>query len=176
MDLVIKGPKGTKKGLIIKTWERCRSLSGIGRKSTLSRGGGGGNGGGYSAALKHKSKSWPRSGTRTAIEEKEREKRGRVVPEGCFSVYVGQQKQRFVIRTECLNHPLFKILLEEAESEYGYTSEGPLELPCEVDLFLKVLMEMDCDEISPRCSFKKTYSSYQLLTPPRLLPTLSIKI
>lgn len=71
-----------------------------------------------------------------------------MVPEGCFSVYVGPQKQRFVIKTENANHPFFQILLEEAASEYGYNNEGPLELPCDVDLFVKVLVEMDSsDEI-----------------------------
>ncbi|KAL3511477.1 hypothetical protein ACH5RR_030878 [Cinchona calisaya] len=155
MDM-IKG-KG-KKGLIFKTWERCRSFgrkTGSSPRINLQ----------HAATLKS-SKSWPAFG---ATMDQRRAKNPRVAPEGCFSVYVGDQKQRFVIKTECLNHPLFKILLEEAESEYGYTSDGPLELPCDVGLFVKVLVEMDCDEIHPRCSFSKTYSSYHLLSSPRLL-------
>lgn len=64
------------------------------------------------------------------------------VCDGYFSIYVGSQKERFVIKTEYVNHPLFKILLEEAESEYGFTSDGPLLLPCEADHFIKVLMEI----------------------------------
>lgn len=170
MDLVIKG-KG-KKGLIIKTWERCRSLGGgIGRKNRGGRKTGVGQ-----EKLKH-SKSWPRANTDQLGEEEEEEdkRRGgkicrRVAPEGCFSVYVGPKKQRFVIRTQCLKHPLFKVLLEEAESEYGYNSEGPLQLPCEVDSFIKVLIEMDddSDDIFPsrRCSFGgRSNSSYHLLLP-----------
>ncbi|KAL6494960.1 hypothetical protein OROGR_030879 [Orobanche gracilis] len=64
-------------------------------------------------------------------------------PNGCFSVYVGPERQRFVIKTEYANHPLFKMLLEESEMEYGFVNEGPLLLPCEVDIFYKVLAEMD---------------------------------
>lgn len=159
MDLIKR--KG-KKGLILKTWERCRSFGDIGRKrSPSSR---------SPQAAKIKCKSWPGSGEASTREvDPKRVKKPRVAPEGCFSVCVGAQKQRFVIKTECLNHPLFKMLLEEAESEYGYTNDGPLELPCAVDLFVKVLVEMDCDEIHPRCSFSKTYSSYHLLPSPRLL-------
>ncbi|KAI3452561.1 hypothetical protein Pfo_009225 [Paulownia fortunei] len=95
-----------------------------------------------------KSKSWPRGLNVDAPnqEKKNGKKWSRVAPEGCFSIYVGPQKQRFLIKTEYVNHPLFKMLLEEAESEYGYSSEGPLALPCEVDHFIKVLMEMDCEE------------------------------
>lgn len=146
-----------KKGLILKAWERCRSFGGIG--SSRSR-----------HAAKLKSKSWTGSAAASTREaDPKRAKNPRVAPEGCFSVYVGAQKQRFVIKTECLNHPLLKMLLEEAESEYGYTNDGPLELPCDVDHFVKVLVEMDCDEIHPRCSFSKTYSSYHLLPSPRLL-------
>lgn len=70
-------------------------------------------------------------------------KTSKVAPKGCFSVYVGSEKQRFVVRTELVNHPLFKILLDDAEMEYGYSSEGPILLPCEVDLFYKVLAEME---------------------------------
>ncbi|KAI3455071.1 hypothetical protein Pfo_011734 [Paulownia fortunei] len=114
-----------------------------------------------------------------------------VAPTGCFSVYVGPEKQRFVIKTEFANHPLFKMLLEDAELEYGFTNEGPLLLPCEVDLFCKVLAEMDCGQdfdddhscgfaygsCSPfnparrlgKSGMAKGCSSYSLLTPQQLL-------
>ncbi|XP_015873590.3 auxin-responsive protein SAUR32-like [Ziziphus jujuba] len=70
----------------------------------------------------------------------------RVAPQGCFTVYVGPQKLRFVIKTQYANHPLFMKLLEEAESEYGYNSHGPLVLPCNVDVFYKVLMKMEGED------------------------------
>ncbi|XP_059655085.1 auxin-responsive protein SAUR71-like [Cornus florida] len=155
MDLA-KG-KG-KKGVIIRTLERCWSWDGgIGKSSSRIR-----------RVLMMKNKSWPR--IRAAPEEQKRGKKSRVAPEGCFSVYVGPQKQRFVIKTEYANHPLFKMLLEEAELEYGFNSEGPLELPCNVDLFYEVLMEMDHSEEIPKgCGFVKSHSSYNLLSPSRLV-------
>ncbi|KAF8739205.1 hypothetical protein HU200_013927 [Digitaria exilis] len=59
--------------------------------------------------------------------------RGREPPEGCLAVYVGAARERFVVRTECVNHRLFRALLEEAEEArgpYGHVADGPLELPC----------------------------------------------
>ena len=130
-----------KKGVMSKTWERCKSIS-MGEKKRM----------------------------RWFVEEKGK---GRVAPQGCFSVYVGPQKQRFVIKTEHANHPLFKMLLEEAESEYGYNSQGPLALPCDVDMFYKVLMQMDQDDHAddeqeatiPGCVFLRRCGSYHLLSP-----------
>lgn len=63
--------------------------------------------------------------------------------DGCFSVYVGPEKQRFVVKAEFANHPAFKVLLEDAALEYGYQSDGPILLPCDVDLFYQVLAEID---------------------------------
>lgn len=147
-----------KKGLIIQTWERCKSI-GRGSKSKSS---------GTVRALTLKSKSWSSNKGTLELEEEKRARKRRVTPEGCFSVYVGPQKQKFVIKTEYANHPLFKMLLEEAESEYGYDNQGPLVLPCNVDIFCKVLLEMeDCHEIHQGCSFKR-YGSYHLLSPSRM--------
>ncbi|XVE66053.1 hypothetical protein DITRI_Ditri08aG0050700 [Diplodiscus trichospermus] len=159
MDIVSKG-KGKKSNLIIKTWERCKSI-GHGRKISSS---------GNIRPLYKKSKSWP-SMNASLKEDQERTRKNRVAPEGCFSVYVGDQKQRFVIKTEYANHPLFKLLLEEAESEYGFNSEGPLVLPCNVDLFCKVLLAMDDSDSKSRqgCSFPKVHGSYRLLSPPRMI-------
>ncbi|XP_051135783.1 auxin-responsive protein SAUR32-like [Andrographis paniculata] len=96
---------------------------------------------------------------------------------GCFLVCVGPEKERFVIKTECANHPLFKMLLEDAESEYGFRNEGPLHLPCDVDLFYKVLAAMDAGDDLLRhhhgdfgcCSCSPFRRSYDQLTPPRML-------
>ncbi|KAL6839947.1 hypothetical protein ACP4OV_029757 [Aristida adscensionis] len=63
---------------------------------------------------------------------------------GCFSVYVGAERERFVVRAECANHPLLRRLLDDAEREYGYAAQGPLALPgCDVDAFLDVLWRME---------------------------------
>ncbi|XP_031272782.1 uncharacterized protein LOC116131261 [Pistacia vera] len=165
MDVMSKG-KGKKGNLIVKTWERCKS---IGRSSKLKR---------SVPGLTVKSKSWPRmDASATSFDydgdhHQKRPRKRRVAPEGCFSVYVGPQKQRFVIKTEYVNHPLFKLLLEEAESEYGFNSEGPLVLPCKVDVFCKVLLAMDADkdEIRQGCTFPRSHSSYRLLSPSRMIP------
>ncbi|XP_009408359.2 auxin-responsive protein SAUR71-like [Musa acuminata AAA Group] len=90
-------------------------------------------------------------------------------PEGCFSVYVGPERERFVVRTECVNHPLFRMLLDEAEEEFGYAAAGPLELPCGVELFQRVLCEVEQDAAelhSPRCNFAKGHAGGYLLHSP----------
>ncbi|XP_045796447.1 auxin-responsive protein SAUR71-like [Trifolium pratense] len=155
-----QGNKKSGGGLITKTWERCKSIGRGGHKSK------------YPSSVTPtttRSKSWPnlRGGG-----EKGGKKGGVVAPEGCFSVYVGPQMQRFVIKTEYANHPLFKMLLEEAESEYGYSCQGPLALPCNVDVFYKVLMEMDSEAPPPPhgCAFgNRSRSSYHLLSPSRMI-------
>lgn len=165
MDAMSKG-KGKKGGnLIVKTWERCKSIGSSGKLKRSVPG------------LTMKSKSWPRldASARSLDYDKnnnqKRQRKRRVAPEGCFSVYVGPQKQRFVIKTEYVNHPLFKMLLEEAESEYGFNSEGPLVLPCKVEVFYKVLLAMaaENDEIHQGCGFPLSHNSYRLLSPSRMI-------
>ncbi|KAK1408725.1 hypothetical protein QVD17_40734 [Tagetes erecta] len=125
MDMV-KDKERKGKGLISKTWERCKSLHGAGAKSSFDS----------KRALVKRNKSWPRLDASNG-------KTLNIAPKGCFSVYVGPQRQRFVIRAEHANHPFFKDFLIEAEYEYGYRNQGPLELPCDVDDFVKVLLQMD---------------------------------
>ncbi|CAD6235258.1 unnamed protein product [Miscanthus lutarioriparius] len=99
-------------------------------------------------------------------------------PPGCFSVYVGPERERFVLRAECANRPLFRRLLDDAEREYGYAAQGPLALPgCDVDSFLDVLWQMeraDADEevataSSPICGLhngsKGRAAGYRMLSP-----------
>ncbi|KAK3043215.1 hypothetical protein RJ639_002458 [Escallonia herrerae] len=166
-----------KKNLIAKTWERCRSLPRGPERPP-------------SPCPLSKCKTWH---SRNSYKDEKRKTRSQVAPEGCFSVYVGPEKQRFAIKTEYANHPMFQMLLEDAELEYGYNSEGPITLPCDVDLFYKVLAEMDqgCtgEEIRQGCGFAaygscspfspsrrlgksemaKGYGTYGLLTPSRLI-------
>ncbi|KAL8217482.1 hypothetical protein R6Q57_020855 [Mikania cordata] len=122
MDHSVKINTG-KKNFIVKTWKRCRSFP----RSRSSAGSGGGL---------VKSKSW--SG-------KELMKK-KMTPEGFFPVYVGPEKQRFAVKTKYANHPLFTMLLEDAETEYGYCCDGPIMLPCDVGLFYKVLTEMQAKD------------------------------
>lgn len=117
-------------------WERSNSA---GREQMSS----------FADAQLKKSKSWTQrvesaEDSVAIVEERKKsrfskERRAAAPAKGCFSIYVGPQKERFSIKTEYVNHPLFKKLLEEAESEYGFMSGGPLALPCSVDSFCKVL-------------------------------------
>ncbi|XP_027359990.1 auxin-responsive protein SAUR32-like [Abrus precatorius] len=143
-----------KKNVILKAWERCRSIgSGSGNKRSHSK-------------LKATAKS---------LSENNNEK-GQIAPHGCFSVHVGPERKRFIVKTEYVNHPLFQILLEEAEQEFGFESDGPIWLPCNVDLFYKVLAEMDGEENNNimnngRKSFSKTKGfSFFVLRGPAHLP------
>ncbi|KAK9995328.1 hypothetical protein SO802_020014 [Lithocarpus litseifolius] len=150
-----------RKNLIVKTWERCKSFGGGNNKKQYY----------YDDNINSltKSRSWSYDHTKPSDkEERQQKKKCKVAPGGCFSVYVGPQKQRFVVKTEFANHPLFKMLLEDAELEYGYNSQGPILLPCEVDLFYKVLAEMDCgEEVRLGCNFAKGYSPLILRSPAR---------
>ncbi|KAF7086116.1 hypothetical protein CFC21_089459 [Triticum aestivum] len=73
------------------------------------------------------------------------EKKGKV-KKGWLAVRVGQAQaeqqgdgfRRFVIPIAYLYHPLFQRLLEAARDTYGYSSAGPLWLPCSVDEFLRL--------------------------------------
>nr|XP_043619910.1 auxin-responsive protein SAUR71-like [Erigeron canadensis] len=107
-----------KKNFLAKTWKRCRSF----RHHKKD---------GVTGSLM-KSKSWGSIG-----EDMEK------TPEGFFPVYVGPDKQRFAIKTKCVNHPSFIMLLEDAESEYSIHFDGPIMLPCDVDLFCNVLAEIN---------------------------------
>ncbi|KAJ9163925.1 hypothetical protein P3X46_023547 [Hevea brasiliensis] len=129
------GKGNWKRNLFLRAWERCRSLGSGNKKSARN----------IRNSLT-KSKSWHRTKRSSEGDNEKRKKKCHVAPYGCFSVYVGPEKQRFVIKTEFANHPLFKLLLDDAELEYGFNSEGPILLPCDVDLFYKVLAEMDCGE------------------------------
>ncbi|OVA16032.1 Auxin-induced protein [Macleaya cordata] len=52
---------------------------------------------------------------------------------GHFVVYAKEGK-RFVVPLYYLNHPIFRVLLEMAEEEFGSTIHGPLQVPCEEEL------------------------------------------
>ncbi|KAJ0819270.1 putative small auxin-up RNA [Helianthus annuus] len=118
--------KSGKKNFIVKTWKRCKSFP----RGQRSRGG---------VGSLSKSKSW--NGNEL--------KKKKLAPEGFFPVYVGPEKQRFAIKTKYVNHPLFTMLLEDAETEYGYHCDGPILLPCDVELFYKVLNEMEAKDVQP---------------------------
>ncbi|XP_073112298.1 auxin-induced protein 6B-like [Elaeis guineensis] len=47
---------------------------------------------------------------------------------------VCQGGKRYVVPLKYLDHPIFQVLLEMAEEEFGTTSHGPLRVPCEEEL------------------------------------------
>ncbi|RLN36336.1 hypothetical protein C2845_PM03G35550 [Panicum miliaceum] len=61
------------------------------------------------------------------------------VPRGYCPVYVGPEQRRFVIPTGYLAHPVFRLLLEKAEEEFGFRHEGALAIPCETEAFKYIL-------------------------------------
>uniref|UniRef100_A0A7C9E3B4 Small auxin-up RNA n=2 Tax=Opuntia streptacantha TaxID=393608 RepID=A0A7C9E3B4_OPUST len=174
----LKLEKRKNKGILRKTWERCKSFGNLQTKIKVPRSP---TSPSPSPTAMVKSKSWsslfpPSPTPHTPPADKRfgsKNQMGPCVPHGCFSVCVGPNKQRFVIKVECTKHPLFKMLLEEAELEYGFHCDGPLVLPCDVDCFIKVLLEMDGDDDTSHCQvgcrFHRSRSSYNLLSPPRLV-------
>ncbi|KAL3839291.1 hypothetical protein ACJIZ3_023882 [Penstemon smallii] len=65
-------------------------------------------------------------------------------PTGCFAVYVGNERQRFVVPTGYLSHPLFKMLLEKAYNEFGFDQKSGLALPCSVTAFQEIITAIEC--------------------------------
>jgi len=120
-----------KQNMIFKAWDRCR----------ISR-----------PHLKLKSFS--------ENDDVDDDEKGEIAPHGCFPVHVGAERERFVVKTKYVNHPLFQKLLEEAEQEYGFDCDGPIWLPCNVDLFYKVLAEMDDEEKNSNISVHGTRRSF----------------
>ncbi|GFP86961.1 auxin-induced protein x15 [Phtheirospermum japonicum] len=57
---------------------------------------------------------------------------------GHFVVY-SKDSERFLVPLCYLNHPIFRVLLEMAEEEYGLTAHGPLQVPCEKELMESIL-------------------------------------
>ncbi|KAL1566141.1 indole-3-acetic acid-induced protein ARG7-like [Salvia divinorum] len=65
-------------------------------------------------------------------------------PTGTFVVYVGGERQRFVVPTSHLTHPLMRILLEKAHSEFGFDQRNGLVVPCSVNAFREVINAVEC--------------------------------
>ncbi|KAF5750526.1 SAUR family protein [Tripterygium wilfordii] len=65
-------------------------------------------------------------------------------PTGFFAVYVGEERERFVVPTSFLSHPLFKMLLEKAYSEYGLDQTNKLVVPCSASAFQEVANAVEC--------------------------------
>ncbi|KAG0579070.1 hypothetical protein M758_4G071500 [Ceratodon purpureus] len=67
------------------------------------------------------------------------------VPAGCFPVYVGEERRRFVIPTSYLANSTFQALLAKSEEEYGLRCEGGLRIACPPDAFEHLLWSLQGD-------------------------------
>ncbi|KAG6386257.1 hypothetical protein SASPL_155149 [Salvia splendens] len=67
-------------------------------------------------------------------------------PPGSVAVYVGLERDRFVVPTRFLNYPVFVALLDQAEEEFGYQPNGAISLPCETGFFRHVINLLEKDE------------------------------
>ncbi|KAH1090316.1 hypothetical protein J1N35_017573 [Gossypium stocksii] len=65
-------------------------------------------------------------------------------PSGSFALYVGENEERFVVPTNFLSHPLFKMLLEKSYNEYGFQQRDKLVVPCSVSTFQEVVNAVEC--------------------------------
>ena len=75
----------------------------------------------------HKAGYWERKGRRRYRDHE--------FPKGCFAVYVGEERRRFVIPAIYLSHPIFRMLLDKAREEYGFKQREGLMLPFDVEAF-----------------------------------------
>ncbi|XP_073222632.1 auxin-responsive protein SAUR15 [Cicer arietinum] len=64
---------------------------------------------------------------------------------GVFALYVGEERQRYVVPTRYLCHPLFKMLLEKAYDEFGFEQRNGLVVPCSVSAFHQVVNAIECN-------------------------------
>ncbi|XP_024519565.1 auxin-responsive protein SAUR50 [Selaginella moellendorffii] len=72
--------------------------------------------------------------------------RSRDVQQGYLAVYVGPERLRFLLKTQYLNHRLFRELLEKAEEEFGHHHNGGLTIHCEVEVFEDLLWRVASGE------------------------------
>lgn len=75
----------------------------------------------------------------------EEEQPSNTTPTGFFALYVGEERQRYVVPTSYLSHPLFKILLEKAYNEFGFAQKNGLAVPCSVSTFQEVVNAIECN-------------------------------
>ncbi|CAI9297852.1 unnamed protein product [Lactuca saligna] len=58
---------------------------------------------------------------------------------GFFTLYIGEERRRFVVPMSYLTHPLFKMMLEKSSEEFGFSQKNGLVVPCSVNAFQEVV-------------------------------------
>ncbi|KMT06767.1 hypothetical protein BVRB_7g159270 [Beta vulgaris subsp. vulgaris] len=80
------------------------------------------------------------------------------IPTGFFAVYVGEERERFVVPTSFLSHPLFKILLEKTYDEFGFEQKNGLIVPCSVSTFQEVVNAVESNH--KRFDMRKLFEEF----------------
>ncbi|WOL15945.1 auxin-responsive protein SAUR50 [Canna indica] len=70
----------------------------------------------------------------------------RDVPKGHMVVYVGDKRKRFIIRITFLEHPLFQVLLDQAQEEYEFQPFSKLCIPCDENVFIAILHYVNSEQ------------------------------
>ncbi|KAI9153409.1 hypothetical protein LWI28_010911 [Acer negundo] len=65
-------------------------------------------------------------------------------PTGFCAIYVGEERERFVVPTGFLSHPLFKMLLDKSYNEFGFQQQSGLVVPCSVSAFQEIVKAVEC--------------------------------
>lgn len=60
-------------------------------------------------------------------------------PTGSFTIYIGEERRRFVVPMGYLSHPLFKMMLDKSSKEFGFNQKNGLVVPCSVNAFQEVV-------------------------------------
>ena len=61
-------------------------------------------------------------------------------PRVYIALYVGEERRRFLLKANMINHPLFATLLEKANEEFGFDQEGPITIPCDIAFFEHIIL------------------------------------
>ena len=69
-------------------------------------------------------------------------------PRGYFALYVGEERRRFLLKADMINHPLFATLLEKANEEFGFDQEGPITIPCDIAFFEHIILLVESNNKS----------------------------
>ncbi|CAL9245214.1 unnamed protein product [Arabidopsis halleri] len=65
------------------------------------------------------------------------------VPKGHFVVYVGHSRSRHVIPISFLTHPIFQMLLQQSEEEFGFFQDNGLTIPCDEHFFRSLISSIN---------------------------------
>ena len=105
-------------------------------------------------------KEWRRKAASSTSSSTGMEIPRKLAPPGHVALYIGAdgERQRFVIKTSVLTHPLMKALLRKMEEEVGFKHEGALSIPFVSPTFFQHLLSLI--NHSPTSFSSSTYSSF----------------